>query len=301
MNGERHQPTPERPSVFVLLAEDQLQSSLRGAVKFVIKVKRIFYFYKIKNLTLCSNQFFIGKYPHHLATLKPHSAELQLLLELAIQWSYLHRWNGTFTERFFSLQRYSACSQRGVSTLGRKEIILSLAAVSLVPFLLAKLDRHLEVARDRQLTNERFGQTLYELTKSEKLLLQHYSTAKQFYQLLKVLLWISYSVGGGRSHMSPSVPFYLLSCLCSGLQLGQSKEEMLKLERSSVASILSQKMTTFFDVALKSGAFLVQFLEYWYSQADVRQMLTTVSEPLIPSPPSKPKVTHKMRAFLNSF
>ncbi len=29
----------DRPSIFVLLAEDQLQASLRGAVRFVIKVK----------------------------------------------------------------------------------------------------------------------------------------------------------------------------------------------------------------------------------------------------------------------
>ena len=249
----------------------------------------------------------MGKYPQQLAHLKPHSAELQLLLELAIQWSYLHRWNGTFTERFFSLQRFSLVPNSGssqqnpqLSTLNRKDILLSLVAASLVPYLLAKLDRRLEVAKDRAQTNERFGQALYELTAGERFLISgHYATAKQISQLLKVLLWISYSVGGGdgshhlqtASHSS-SLPLALLRLLTGRhLQLGASNEAFLQLQESSNSpwsSLHSHKLTTFFDVALKSGAFLVQFLEYWYAQADVRQMLTTVSGPLIPPPPSRP-------------
>lgn len=240
----------------------------------------------------------MGKYPQQLAHLKPHSAELQLLLELTIQWSYLHRWNGTFTERFFSLQRFSLVPNSGssqqnpqLSTLNRKDILLSLVAASLVPYLLAKLDRRLEVAKDRAQTNERFGQALYELTAGERFLISgHYATAKQISQLLKVLLWISYSVGDGRSHQQSSLPLALLRLLTGRhLQLGASNEAFLQLqENSSWSSLLSLKLTTFFDVALKSGAFLVQFLEYWYAQADVRQMLTTVSGPLIPPPPSRP-------------
>ncbi len=249
----------------------------------------------------------MGKYPQQLAPLKPHSAELQLLLELAIQWSYLHRWNGTFTERFFSLQRFSLVPNSGssqqnspqqISALSRKDILLSLVAASLVPYLLAKLDRRLEVAKDRAQTNERFGQALYELTAGERFLISgHYATVKQISQLLKVLLWISYSVGGGggshhlqtASHSS-SLPLALLRLLTGRhLQLGASNEAFLQLqENSSWSNLLSLKLTTFFDVALKSGAFLVQFLEYWYAQADVRQMLTTVSGPLIPPPPSRP-------------
>ena len=67
----------DRPSIFVLLAEDQLQASLRGAVRFVIKVKRyldILLLFRNQSLPFVSSSVFDGQVP---SATRPPEASLR--------------------------------------------------------------------------------------------------------------------------------------------------------------------------------------------------------------------------------
>ena len=203
-------------------------------------------------------------------------------MDLAIQWSYLHRWNGSFTEHFFSLQRYN-CT--GSGSLNRKDIFNSLIIITVVPYLMTKLGRYFELIKEKQQTNDQFGQPLYELSRTENLLLQHYPMVKQLHQMIRIAFWVSYSVG---NQHGPSLSMWVLG----NLRLGYLNDQLLQSRNTSGWSFsVSDRLTKLFDITLKSGAFLVQFLEYWYSQADVREMLTATNESTMPPPPSKSKVS----------
>lgn len=275
------QPFPdiERPSIFVLFAEEQLQLTLRNALKFLLKVTfpLPLSLYITFLLFTCLFQFIGDRFPHFFSHLKLHSDELSLLLDLCIQWSYLHRWNASFTEHFFSVQRYNLTA----GTLIRKDIFNSLIITTFVPYLVNKLDIYIETIQNRQLTNERFGQSLYKLSNVEASFLQYYPMVKQFHLMLRIFFWVSYSVG---NQHSPSFPFWLFG----KLRLGYVNKQILQQRNTLTWShSVSGRLTKLFDVTLKSGAFLVQFLEYWYSQADVRQLIISVNQSPIPPSPTK--------------
>ena len=233
-------------------------------------------------------QFIIDRHPHQLQTLKPYMDELNLGLELFIQYCYLHRWTSTWTERFLSLQRFNHQPQQHSSSSGllrqlsRNDVIASLVLHTVAPYLVNKLEHYYGSLKDRQLANERFGEQLYELSRVELAVLQLYPKLREMQRIMKIVLWISYAAGNRHAH---NLPLWLLQ---SSIRLEHVDEEKLRPVGTGWNFWITEKVAKLFEFTLKSGAFAVQFLEYWYSQAEVREMLAELNvQKCLPPPPIK--------------
>lgn len=209
--------------------------------------------------------------------MKSKISEIHLFIDIVIQYCFLHRWNSSWTEHFLSLQRFN----HSQTPLNHNEIILSLVLLCIVPYLLEKLDHQFETIKDQQLLNEKIGQQI-QLNWNDQSLLDYYPKLKQLYSMLKIVLWVSYAAG------SHNYGHKLLIVLQNNIQLGYRNEQILSNDKSNFHYRLTETVAKIFDLTMKSSAFLVQFLEYWYSQSDVRQMLANgFVEKCIPSAPKK--------------
>uniref|UniRef100_A0A0B6ZPX6 Pex N-terminal domain-containing protein n=1 Tax=Arion vulgaris TaxID=1028688 RepID=A0A0B6ZPX6_9EUPU len=118
-----------RPSVFEVLAQENLMSTIRPAIRHALRV-------------------FSERYPEQLGRLIQNFDEIFLLLDTLVQSYYLKKYGGSFAENFYDLKRVPSGSPD--QPLLSKHRMMSVACLVLIPYVRQKLDSYFEMLQYKE-------------------------------------------------------------------------------------------------------------------------------------------------------
>jgi len=214
-----------RPSIFEVVAQEGLNQALRGVVKFCVRV--------------CANH-----YPDTFGTTFRWANEIQLLFDITLQNYYLQKYGASFSENFYGMERI----MKNDSPLHKKGKFFSLFSLTVLPYMLSKLDEYLS-ERQQPVPRQTF---------------LSFSSIRFLYDGIVLVNWMLYTWGKTVTH-SP-----ILHMLGIKLSHGNS-------ENDSALSLTK---------IIELSAFLIQFLQWWFTNP-TSQAKSILSLPIPPPPHSK--------------
>lgn len=260
----------DKPSIFEVLAQESLISTVRPAIKHAVRVAA-------------------ESRPEKFGWLLKYYDEVYTVLDFLLEHHYLRKYGATFAENFYSLKRVTP-SQKSLR-LPRGVVWKSLFFVVILPYVKQKLDetfenlRHLYNTYTGNQEMSKMGRAFvavypYVHTVWEGAILS-YQTAYMFgkcdwhspFLHLTGVTLINDLEPGGDSQVSRSLPWQQLN-----LQ-GKLLFVMKKLLNFTAVSI-----STGFSV----GLFFIQFLDWWYSSDTSHRSLTSLP---VPDPPQRDDTT----------
>nr|XP_027198087.1 putative peroxisome assembly protein 12 isoform X1 [Dermatophagoides pteronyssinus] len=246
-----------RPSIFVVWSEDLLHRSIRRALKFMIKVCFVLFCrFQSSFFKFFSFIQFLSSNNSKFHNLEQNFDEYFLVFDLILQWSHLYRYQTSFTEYYFSLKRSPFYN--------RSDLFKSLLQLCLVPYAMEKLDNYYEKIHEHYLITNHYLND----DDQNKFIHQYYPFVRKSVQLLRLLIWLSYATGGDHSHC----PWFILFWPTNRMTLVNSKFNDDEIPVTNFLSKLSYIMSNIFSITFRSSAFIIQFLDYWNTRTDLRQM-----------------------------
>nr|SVE93781.1 EOG090X0AIN [Scapholeberis mucronata] len=220
-----------RPSIFELVAQEGLNQAVKGTIKFLLRV--------------CANH-----YPETFGSSFRWANEIQLVFDIFLQRYYLQNYGASFAENFYGLERVTL-NDHNLSSKGK---IQSLVSLTIVPYILAKLDGFFSNANQQQ------GQARSVI---------NFSSLRFLYDLIVLGHWMLYTWGKSVTH-SP-----ILKLL--GLKLKHGGD-------NNTSTVSLTKM-------IELSAFFIQFLEWWFTNQS-SQAKSMLSLPIPPPPHSSAQNQH---------
>ncbi|KAG5716083.1 Ankyrin repeat protein nuc-2 [Termitomyces sp. T112] len=290
---------PLKPSLFELVAQEQLRDLLQPALKYVLAV-------------------FAQRYPRYLLRIVNRHEEFYAAIMLLVERYYLRKHNASFSENFYGLKRrrrpYIETSRAKAAVggvppgeaLGSREIWRSLLFLVGVPYLRAKAQDYYEELGggvDTDVLDENIGtrqlQALTENTWKARLK----RSFKVVYPWLNVSfeLWLlSYNM----AYLFDRKPFYRPWLSWIGVDLRRLGSEDFRVAASAAQKKLSpnqrrgilawirhalisspQTLLDSLRLLLPTAIFFIKFLEWWYSPGSpARSLSTSPLGPAIPPP-----------------
>lgn len=243
----------DRPTLFELIAQDQLRDLIQPAVRYVLV-------------------FYAQRYPRYLLRIANSSEELYAAIMALVEWHFLKEFKGTFTENFYGLER-----QRGntlkrtllaapnavekVIRLRTRDRVLAVAAVVGIPYIKAKLD---DYYTDRESSV--------------------YPTVNAAYYLTTLYFNLGYMFGHVNYH-KPSLAFLRQQIR----RLNYTPTKSVELPPDSSLSplvllrLLLPKGISALKYLLPLGIFFLKFLEWW-GTSDVAAQLSRKTSVELPPP-----------------
>jgi len=245
---------PNRPSIFEVLAQENLSSGLRSA------------FLYLSNILAESN-------PNRYLVLRSWFDEIYLAFDVIVQSSHLKAYNASFAEKFYGLQRVPLNG----SNLTSNHFLKSLVFLSAYPYIKRKLDllysslKRTEAERGLD-TNSK----AYYFVKAYPLLCLVYETTNLIYQ-------IRYAVGNASHHS-------LLVRLASVQLQNFVKDSDTSLSEQWVGWVFAKWVARGLGLGLSFGAFFIQFLDFFYTREDTPVSISSLP---IPPPPKRNQINSK--------
>ena len=285
---------PFRPSFFELMAQDQLATLLKPAVRYVITV-------------------LAQRHPRYLLRIVNNFDELYALLMLAVDRHYPRTWNATFTENFYGLARrrrpgvstdktasaVSPATLRASQVLTPRQINLSLFFLIGLPYLSAKLNDYWEhigggvdddsddIFGDAQPRAAASSLSRTRETRWQRAKRQFEDAFRKGYPYAQVLwqLWmLKYNIG----YLFGQSPYWRpwLRLLRVDVRRVQGDEQPLVATASRALPALTERPGLFAALLLRKGVasvfellkyalpasiFFFKFLEWWYSPSNPRR------------------------------
>ncbi|OQR74741.1 hypothetical protein BIW11_08874 [Tropilaelaps mercedesae] len=229
-----------RPSVFEVLAQENLALGLRTALKYVA-------------------HFGAQNQPAKWGFLYKYADEIILALEFLMQYHHLKKYNASFAERFYGLARE-----------GKVKLARCLLLLSLLPYLRSKLEQlyqdwKLQAAEHVRSRNER----------PRNFYIRIYPYLHFFFEGSYFALSLLYALGKSNYH---SIPLFLsgTSLEYFNRERHQRRVSLLSAEKSSwyltpllITGRTLSRAADHATTVLMTGAFLLQFLEWWYQNSDL--------------------------------
>lgn len=193
-----------------------------------------------------------------------HLQELQLLLELLIEATFLSVHKATFTEHFFYLER---------NPVNKHKTLVRLFQACFLPYMMDRLETLHTNLVDRRVMLEKIGELDEQksFTKFEIILLNNYINLKRLSNILKIVFWIAYATSSSKTH-------------CPSLWLVgdriQSKTSLLSNDGTSFGHRMARGIQT----TMTCFTFMVQFLQYWYNHSDVSKTINLKKHVQVPAP-----------------
>ncbi|KAJ8522978.1 hypothetical protein ONZ45_g506 [Pleurotus djamor] len=303
---------PLKPSLFELVAQEQLRDLLQPALKYTLAV-------------------FAQRYPRYLLRIVNRHEEFYALIMLFVERHYLVKHNASFSENFYGLKRRrrpyiemerTRAAVGGIPAgekLGSREIWRSLVLLVGVPYLRAKsqdlyeelgggvsseiMEEGLDARQIRMLTDESFRGQLRR-------------GFKALYPWLNTLfeLWL---LASNIAYLFDRTPFYRPWLAWIGVDLRRlgvedyraanaiSEKGKQALQASGlwarlkqIARRLPHRLLDSLRLLLPTAIFFVKFLEWWYSPNSPAQSLS--KSPLGPAvPPPKMLAPHPQGIHLD--
>jgi len=288
---------PQKPSLFELVAQEQLRDLLQPALKYVLSV-------------------FAQRYPRYLLRIVNRHEEFYALLMLFVERHYLRTQSASFAENFYGLKRRRkplyetdrAKAAVGVSAsdgkLRDRDIRRSLFYLVAVPYLRAKLQDYYEslgggidsealdddmgairrttVAHDnwKERLRQAFKKTYPWFNVTFEAWLLCYNIAYLFDRSAYYRPWLSW-IGVDLRRLGPE-DFRRTPVLPR--QPEGTRQSMLKTLRALVLRS-PRLLLDSFKILLPTAIFFVKFLEWWYSPSSPARLVSRPSTgPPIPPP-----------------
>lgn len=256
----------ERPSIFEVLAQESLLTTVRPALRHVVRVAA-------------------ESSPARFSWILKYYNEIYTFLDLLLELHYLRKYSATFAENFYSLKRVSACSKS--LHLSRSDFVKSLICVVLVPYIKQKLDVFFEDLR--HIYNTSSGNK--EMSVVSKAFVAIYPYAHTCWEGAILSYQTAYMFGKCGWHS----PFLHLAgvTLCTDMagepespRSNQLPWEQMKFHGKTV--FLLKKLLNFAAVSISTslsvGVFFIQFLDWWYANDASHTSLTSLP---VPEPPAR--------------
>ncbi|KLO07495.1 hypothetical protein SCHPADRAFT_945246 [Schizopora paradoxa] len=290
---------PQKPSLFELVAQEQLRDLLQPALKYVLSV-------------------FAQRYPRYLLRIVNRHEEFYALLMLFVERHYLRTQSASFAENFYGLKRRRkplyetdrAKAAVGVSAsegkLRNRDINRSLLFLVAVPYLRAKLQDYYEALGggiDTEELDEDMGTVPRPVVTHDTLKERLRHLFKKIYPWFNISfeMWLlCYNI----AYLFDRSPYYRPWLSWIGVDLRRLGPEDFRRtqilpehtapNRQSILNTLRtlilrspKLLLDSFKVLLPTAIFFVKFLEWWYSPSSPARM---VSRPSTGPPVPPPKV-----------
>ncbi|XP_060601531.1 peroxisome assembly protein 12-like [Ruditapes philippinarum] len=256
----------ERPSVFEVLAQESLISTVRPAIKHAVRVA-------------AENR------PERFGWLLQHYDEVYTALNFLLEQYYLRKYCATFAENFYSLKRVYGDTPSS-SRLPRGVVWKSLFYVVILPYIKQKMDEKFEDLR--HVYNTYAGNQ--EMSRLSKTFVAVYPYVHTVWEGAVLSYQTAYMFGKCDWHS----PFLHLTgvTLCNDLEEGDSISsrstpwQQLSLQEKLV--LVVKKLLNFTAVSVSTslsvGLFFIQFLDWWYTSETSHKSLTSLP---VPDPPER--------------
>lgn len=221
--------------------------------------------------------------------------EIYLALDTLIQYSHLRAFNASFSENFYGMKRVPSIALVNQSIESRprlqsRQFWSSLIIIVSVPYFREKLRAYHEQLKLRQAQ----GQLNPVIDVFESQFLRLYPILSALFNIIEMVHQIGYAVNRMDCH---SLLLRLAAVRLQNQTLTDFKShelwtEILEQNLSwpkylARLSWLSWKwLATKFGVALSTGAFFLQFLEFWYTRQDAPPSFAPLPTPPPPEPVS---------------
>ncbi|XP_024939865.1 peroxisome assembly protein 12 isoform X2 [Cephus cinctus] len=255
-----------KPSIFEIVAQDSLYSTLQPALKQIIS-------------------FLVSCNPARYGWLHQWSDETYLIFNTFLQNYYLKNYSASFSETFYGLKRISLSEPKKRGRLSGKQKNLSLIFLVLGPYFKDKITKF----SNEQRLNELDGQ----LSKKgwQRLLSKYIAKGHTIFHILgEVLALYQYLlyISNLSSYPTPFLWFASLTLTYADPQISLTTADLLRKIKLGTFNFkdgieLFQQTVT---CSLEFGAFFLQFLQWW-NQEHYYKSLTTV--PIPPAPVNQPK------------
>lgn len=287
---------PLKPSLFELVAQEQLRDLLQPALKYVLSV-------------------FAQRYPRYLLRIVNRHEEFYALIMLYVERHYLRKHNASFAENFYGLKRRRRPfieTERARAAVGGvpveeklrdPEVWRSLIVLVGLPYLRAKAQDYYEDLGGGAGVPDDGGHTIPALTE-ETLKGRLRRLYKRTYPWINMAFegWImAYNV----AYAFEKTPFYRPWLSWVGVDLRRMSVEDLRAAAAAAAatdkakplakaggliSVLRRLLLTSprlvldsLKILLPTAIFFIKFLEWWYSPSSPARVLST--SPLGPAVP----------------
>ncbi|KAI1468701.1 Pex12 amino terminal region-domain-containing protein [Daldinia caldariorum] len=284
----------QKPSLFELLSEQQLNSLLPPTLRYLLTVAT-------------------HRYPRYLLRVLNSFDELYALAMLVIERHYLRTRGGGFTEHFYDLKREKALQAevprattrapelvRQTLKLSEKDIWKNLAVMVAIPYLKRKLDESHEIEAPRALLGANYTRMPANPTLKQRLLHYYkwfirnvYPSVHAAYYFSIIAFNLAYLFDGTKYHN----PFlWLIGTRIRRMNgadyqaieaLGKSKPGSAPLTAANFLNprVLGPKLLSSLSVLLPTSIFALKFLEWWYASDFAKQLSRKASENLELPPP----------------
>lgn len=260
----------DRPSIFDVVAQDSLMSSLQPAVKHALKV-------------LAESN------PARYAWSLQYHSELFVAFNFIIQHHYLSNYGASFAENFYDLKRVQLREREKMKplSLSKETHLKSLLALVGFPYIQSKLDKlYLDIREkeaDGVLPKEGW------INNGQRIFLKLWPVLHFSWEGLILLFYIRYLIGKGNFH-SP----LLLLCGVRLANLNDADYEVIDDRAQTMLSFRNirslqqlgqwamERVGSSLMNSLEVIAFFLQFLDWFYSSGSTPR--TIMSRPIPPAP-----------------
>ncbi|KAJ2905488.1 pex2 pex12 amino terminal region [Zalerion maritima] len=285
-----------KPSLFELLAEQQLSSLLPPTIRYLLTV-----------LT--------HRYPRYLLRVLNSYDEIYALAMLVVERHYLKTRGGSFTENFYGLKRERALAAgielprassrapfvvREQLQLGKGDVWRNLLVLVIVPYLRRKVEEHHDINAPRALLGSVYTRLPPNPTIKDRLvhfyrwfLLNMYPRAHAAYGLVLLAFNLVYLSDNSRFH-NPLMWLVKTRMRRMGGADYKAIDDLTKPTTSAGARPgtsffsprnLGHKALSSLSLALPASIFALKFLEWWYASDFAKQLSRKASENLDLPPP----------------
>lgn len=260
----------DRPSIFDVVAQDSLMSTLNPAVKHVLKV------------VAESN-------PERFGWCLQYSSEVFMIFNLFIQHHYLSNYGSSFAENFYDLKRVELASKKKKKplTLSQEAYIKSQFALVAFPYIQTQLDQIYQELQEHQVDGMPSNQGWK--AKLRNVFLKSWPIVHLAWELLTLIFYVRYVIGRSKFH-SP----LLLMCGIRLATLSKEDYEIIDAREENLVSFKRvrslqelgqwtvQRIGSSLMNSLEVGAFFLQFLEWFYTSNTTPRSI--IAQPIPPAP-----------------
>ena len=297
----------QKPSLFELLSEQQLNALLPPTLRYLLTVAT-------------------QRHPRYLLRILNSFDELYALAMLVVERHYLRTRGGSFTEHFYGLKRERAlpaeipraalaapAAVRETLRLSRADIWRNLAVMVAVPYLRRKLDEAYEINAPRALLGQAYNRLPPNPTVKQRLLhyyrwfLRHVYPSVNAALGFAVLAWnLAYLFDNSKFH-SPllwlvgtrvrrmnAADYRAIEALGAAAAAGKPPGPQSLFSPRNMGN----KLLSSLSVLLPTSIFALKFLEWWHASDFAKQLSRRAAESLDLPPPLASGLPGELKGIL---
>lgn len=283
----------QKPSLFELLSEQQLNSLLPPTLRYLLTVAT-------------------QRYPRYLLRALNSFDELYALAMLVVERHYLRTHGGSFTEHFYGLKREKALQAeipraaatvpgivRDTLKLSEKDVWKNLAVMVAIPYLKRKLDESHEIEAPRALLGSNYTRMPAHPTIKKRIMHYYKWFIRNVYPSVHAAYYFSI-VAFNLAYLFDNTKFHNPFLWLIGTRIRrmnaadfQAIEALSKPKPGNLPAptslfnprTMSLKLLGGLSVLLPTSIFALKFLEWWYASDFAKQLSRKAAESLELPPP----------------